>query len=53
MFELARALIVSRLREETASISDEDLRVRIFEEMYGGDFDTAARARISARLRRP
>jgi hypothetical protein len=52
MFDLARALIESRVKAEEAGISDADLRVRILERLYGDDFDGAARARISARLRR-
>jgi hypothetical protein len=53
MFDLARALMVSRIKADEAGLTEEDLRVRIFEDLYAGDFDEAARARISARLRRP
>ena len=53
MFDLARALMVSRINAEAAGLSETDLRVRVFERLYAGDFDEATRARISARLRRP
>ena len=52
MFGTARALIVADLRTSDPALSDAELRVRIFERMYGDDFDPATRARIAARLRR-
>jgi len=46
MFDLARALAVAAIRAEEPTISDADLRVRLFERLYGGDFSEEKRARI-------
>jgi hypothetical protein len=51
MFDLARALMVSRVWAEHPDITEGELRVMIFERTYGGDFGPDERARIAARLR--
>ena len=53
MFDLARALVVARIKAESPDVTSQELRVKIFERMYGGGFDADARARIIARLRQP
>jgi hypothetical protein len=52
MFSMARAVMVADIRRRDPAISDAELRVRIFERMYGDDLDAATRARIAASLRR-
>ena len=51
MFDLARALIVGRIRAEEPEIAANDLRAKIFERTYADDFNSHDRARIAARLR--
>ena len=51
IFDLARALVVAKIRVEHPDISATELRVQIFERTYAGDFDAKAHARIVARLR--
>lgn len=51
MFTLARALMMGNIRADAPGISDAELRVRIFEQTYGGDLDAETRERICARLR--
>jgi hypothetical protein len=53
MFDLARALVVARIKAESPDVTPQELRIKIFERMYGDDFDADARARIIARLRQP
>jgi len=53
MFDLARALVVAGIKAEWPDVTPQELRVKIFERMYGDDFDADARARIIARLRQP
>lgn len=52
MFTMARAVMVADIRRRDPGISDAELRVRIFERLYGDDLDEATRARIAAGLRR-
>lgn len=51
MFDLARTLVVSGIRAEEPTITNGELRVRLFERLYGGDFSEEERARIVATLR--
>jgi hypothetical protein len=51
MFDLARALAVAGIRTGEPTISGRDLRVRLFERLYGEDFSEDERARIIATLR--
>ena len=53
MFDLARALVVAGIKAESPDVTPQELRIKIFERMYGDDFDADARARIIARLRQP
>jgi len=50
-FDLARALAVAGIRRDGPDISPADLRVRLFERLYGNDFSEEERARIVATLR--
>jgi len=52
MFDFARALVVARIKADCPGISDTELRVKIFERMYGDEVDPETRARVIARLRR-
>lgn len=52
MFTMARALMVADIRSHEPDISDASLRVRIFERLYGDEFDATTRARIGAALRK-
>ena len=51
MFDCARALVVAGIRATDPDINASELRVKIFERLYGDDFDPDARARIIVRLR--
>jgi len=51
MFDFAKALVLSNLRESHAGASDAELRVLLFDRLYGAEIDPAQRARIVARLR--
>ncbi|MCC7035166.1 MAG: hypothetical protein IT179_20290 [Acidobacteria bacterium] len=51
MFTMARALMVADIRRRDPAISDAELRVRVFERLYGDDLDEGTRARIVANLR--
>ena len=51
MLDLARALAVAGIRAGELAISGRDLRVRLFERLYGEDFSEEERARIIATLR--
>jgi len=48
MFDLARALMVSNIRALHPGISETELRVEVFERMYGSEFTPAERARVVA-----
>jgi hypothetical protein len=52
MFTMARAVMVADIRRRDPAISDAELRVRIFERMYGDDLDEMTRARLVGGLRR-
>ena len=52
MFDFARALMVANITSESPAITATELRVKIFERMYGNDVDPDTRARVIARLRR-
>jgi len=52
MFDLARALMVANIRAQDAAISAGELRVKVFDRTYEGDFGPEERLRIAARLRR-
>jgi len=51
MFDTAKALVAADLRSKDPGISPVDLRVRMFERLYFGDFDAGALARFVAALR--
>lgn len=53
MFDGAKRLIAASVRNAEPLITDSELRVRIFDRLYAGDFDevTAARLRTSLRTR--
>ncbi len=51
MFDLARTLAVAGIRADDPGISGSDLRVRLFERLYGDDFSEEERSRIVATLR--
>ena len=50
MFDLARTLAVASIRANDPAISDERLRVLLFERLYGDDFSDDERIRIAATL---
>lgn len=52
MFRTARALMVADIRRREPDISEEELRVRVFERTYADDLDAMTRDRVVARLRR-
>ncbi len=51
MFDFAKALVLSNLREAHPGASDAELRVLLFDRLYGDQIDPAQRAGIVARLR--
>jgi hypothetical protein len=51
MFDFAKALVLSNLRETHPDASDAELRVLLFDRLYGDEIDGAERASIVARLR--
>jgi hypothetical protein len=51
MFDLARTLAMAGIRAAEPSIGHHDMRVRLFERLYGDDFSEEERARIVATLR--
>ena len=51
MFDTAKALMASGIRAEHPDISEADLRRRMFERLYFGDFDAETQARFLADLR--
>jgi hypothetical protein len=51
MFDFARALVLSNLRETHPGATSAELRVLLFERLYGDEVDPAQRASIVARLR--
>lgn len=51
MFDFAKALVLSNLRETHPGASDDELRVLLFDRLYGDEIDPAQRASVLARLR--
>lgn len=51
MFDAAKALIAANIRALQPDITRTELRVKMFERLYLGDFDAGAHARIVAALR--
>ncbi len=51
MFESAKRLIAASLRHSDPTMSPSELKVRIFDRLYGDDFDEPTRERIRAVLR--
>ena len=51
MFDFAKALVLSNLRETHPDASDAELRVLLLDRLYGDEIDPAQRASIVARLR--
>ena len=51
MFDFARALVLSNLRAVHRGATEADLRVLLFERLYGEEIDPAEHRRIIARLR--
>ena len=52
MFDFAKALVLSNLRETHPGASDAELRVLLFDRLYGDEIDPPQRANILTRLRR-
>ena len=46
MFEAAKRLVAADLRRQDPNITPPELRVRMFDRLYFGDFPSARRARI-------
>ena len=53
MFDFARVLVLSNLRAVHCGATEADLRVLLFERLYGEEIDPAERSRIVERLRAP
>jgi hypothetical protein len=51
MFDFARELVLSNLREDHPAATDVDLRVLLFDRLYGDEMDPDQRARVVERLR--
>jgi len=51
MFDFARTLVLSNLRVTHPTATERELRVLLFERLYGSEIDAAERARIMTRLR--
>ena len=51
MFDFARTLVLSSLRAAHGGATEADLRVLLFERLYGGEIDPAEHSHIVARLR--
>jgi hypothetical protein len=52
MFESAKRLIAANVRSTEPDITEEELRVRIFDRLYADDFDEPSKMRLRAALRR-
>ena len=52
MFDSAKRLIAASVRAKDPDISEAELRVRIFDRLYGNDFDEPTKVRLRAVLRR-
>lgn len=53
MFDLARELMASRIKEEEPGLSDVDVHIRVFQRMYGDDIDAETMARVVRRMTSP
>jgi len=51
MFDGAKRLIAASVRSAEPLITDTELRVRIFDRLYAGDFDEVTTARLRTSLR--
>ncbi|OFW14097.1 MAG: hypothetical protein A3H29_12300 [Acidobacteria bacterium RIFCSPLOWO2_02_FULL_67_21] len=51
MFDLAKALALSNLRSTHPGATEADLRVLLFDRLYGDELDMAERSHILTRLR--
>ena len=51
MFDLARLLMIADIRAQQPGITDDELRVQIFERTYGNDFDEDDRRRLTSEIR--
>jgi len=51
MFDAAKRLIAASVRNAEPHISHAELQVRIFDRLYGDDFDEPTKARLRASLR--
>lgn len=51
MFDCARALVLSNLRETDSGATSAELRVLLFDRLYGNEIDPSQRASIVMRLR--
>lgn len=52
MFDSAKRLIAASVRTVEPHITESEPRVRIFDRLYGDDFDEPTKARLRASLRR-
>jgi hypothetical protein len=50
MFDSARAIAIGAIRAARAGISDEELRVELFDRLYGDDVDSEQQRTIRERL---
>jgi hypothetical protein len=50
MFDLARLLMTADIRAQQPGITDDELRVRVFERTYGHDFDESDRRRVMSQI---
>lgn len=53
MFDAAKALAAANIRANHPGISTADLRVKLFERLYHGDFTPEALSRLVLALRQP
>lgn len=51
MFDFAKAVVLSNLRETHPGATNAELRVLLFDRFYGDEIDPAQRASVVARLR--
>jgi hypothetical protein len=51
MFDFAKALVLSNLRNTHADTSEAELHVLLFDRLYGDELDPAQRTGFAARLR--
>jgi len=52
MFDLARDMVMARIRSASPDITDGEMRAQLFGQFYASDFSPAERTRIADRLRR-